>query len=214
MKALIALFALLLTAGSASAQCSGAQRRHAQLRWSESAKVVAPNHAWVAEVHPVLDADENRTPVILHECSGNGSWPLFTLERSAELHWAADSNHILVINEPLSGTNKLLLFSVASLTTGAQGSPSDGLDRSVKEALAERLGKDKHVQFYLPSFVSWKGDDLLLAVGGETYTAYVGPMSTYCYGMIISSSTLHVQNILSENELKTRTGHSCQVEDY
>jgi hypothetical protein len=202
---------LLLTAGNASAQCSGAPKNHARLQWSDSAKLIAPDHVWVVEVRPVLDADENRTPVSLHRCGGTGSWPLFTLERSAELHWAADSNHVLVINEPLSGTNKLIFFSVASLTTGTQGPSPDALNKGVNKALTQRLGQEKHIQFYLPSFVSWKGDDLLLAVGGETYPANVGPLASYCYGMRIDSSTLRVESILSEKELKTRTGHSCQV---
>jgi hypothetical protein len=163
----------------------------------------------VVEVHPVFDGDGNRTPVTLHRCGGTGSWPLFTLKRDAELRWGADSNHILVINEPLSLTNELLFFSVASLTTGTQGLPPDTLNRAVTEALTERLGKEKHVQFYLPSFVSWKGDDLLLAVGGETYTANVGPLASYCYGMRINISTLRVESVLSEKELKKSTGHSC-----
>jgi len=202
---------LLLATGAASAQCSDAPKLHTQLQWSETAKVVAPDHRWVAEVHPVLDADENRTPVTLHRCGGTGSWMLFTLERSAELHWGDDSNHILVVNEPLSGTNKLLLFSVPSLTTGTQGLPPDALDKAVNEALMERLGREKHAQFYLPSFMSWKGNDLLLAVGGATYAANAGPLTPYCYGMRINSSTLRVESILSEKELKTRTGHGCQV---
>ena len=136
---------LLLITGTASAQCSGAPKYHAQLQWSEPAQVGAPSHAWAAEVHPVLDADENRTPVTLHRRRDTGSWPLFTLERSAELHWGTDSNHVLVINEPLSGTNKLLFFSVASLITGTEASPPDGLDRAVNEALAERLGKKRSI---------------------------------------------------------------------
>jgi hypothetical protein len=208
---IIVVISLLLAAGTASAQCSGVPKFQAQLQWSEAAKIVAPNHRWVAEVHPVLDADENRTPVTLHRCGSTDSWPLFTLERKAELRWGADSNQILVVNEPLSGTNKLLLFSVPSLTTGTQGFPPDALDKAVNEALTERLGKENHAQFYLPSFVSWKGDDLLLAVGGATYAANVGPLTPYCYGMRINSSTLRVESILSEKELKTRTGHGCQV---
>jgi len=202
---------LLLPAGTASAQCPGVPKSPVQLQWSESAKVVAPNHVWVAEVHPVLDADENRTPVTIHKCGSTETWPLFTLQRSAELRWGADSNHILVVNEPLSGTNKLLLFSVPRLTTGAQGLPPEALDSAVNAALTERLGKERHAQFYLPTFVSWKGDDLLLAVGGATYAANGGPLIPYCYGMRINSSSLRVETILSEKELKTRTGHGCQV---
>jgi hypothetical protein len=164
----------------------------------------------VVEVRAVFDGDGNRTPVTLHKCGGTGSWPLFILARDAELHWGADSNHILVINEPLSGGNELLFFSVSSLTTGTQGLPPDTLNRAVKEALTERLGKEKYVDFYLPSFVSWKGNDLLLAVGGETDLGHDGPMDTYCYGMRINISTLRVESVLSEKELKKSTGHSCQ----
>lgn len=202
---------LLLTTGTTSAQCFGAPKLHAHLQWSEATKVVAPNHAWVVEVNPVLDADENRTPVTLHRCGGAGSWPLFTLERSAELHWGADSNHILVVNEPLNGTNKLLLFSVSSLTAGTAGVSPNALNRTVNEALTESLGKEKHIQFYLPNFISWKGDTLILAVGGATYAANDGPLTPYCYGMRINSSTLRVESILSEKELKTGTGRGCQV---
>jgi len=200
---------LLLSAGTASAQCSGGPKYHAQLHWSESAKVVAPDHAWVVEVHPVFDAYGNRTPVTLHKCGGTGSWPLFILARDAELHWGADSNHILVINEPLSLTNELLFFSVASLTTGTQGLTPDALDKAVKEALTERLGKEKQVQYYLPTLASWKGNDLLLAVGGETNLGHDGPLASYCYGVRINISTLRVESVLSEKELKTSAGHSC-----
>jgi hypothetical protein len=206
---LVGLF-LLFTATSWG-QCSGPARTHANLLWSEAAKVTSPDRAWEVEVHPVLDADENRSPVTIRKCGESKSWPLFTLRRSAEVFWSSDSEHILVVDQPLSGTNKLLLVSVASPSTGPQGGSPDALNKTVNETLAERLGKEKHVQFFLPNFVSWKGENLLLAVGGATYAAGDGPLVPYCYGMRINSSTLHVESVLSEKELKTSTGHSCQV---
>jgi len=201
---------LLLTATS-WAQCSFTSRTHGNLQWSELAKIIAPDGSWVVEVHPVLDADENRTPVTLHKCGESKSLPLFTLQRSAELYWSSDSKHVLVVNQPLSGTNKVLLFSVPRSATDTQEVPSDALDRTVNNVIVERLGKNKHIQFYLPTFGSWKDSSLLLAVGGETYAENVGPLDTYCYGLRINSDTLRVENVLAEKELKASTGHGCKT---
>ena len=184
---------------------------HAKLQWSEAAKATSPDRFWEVETHPVLNADENRSPVTIRKCGESKSWPLFTLQRSAEVFWSPDSKHVLVVNQPLSGTNKLLLFPLASLSTGTRGGAPDALDKAVNETLAERLGKERHVQFFLPNFVSWKGDNLLLAVGGATYAASDGPLVPYCYGMRVNSSIMRVESVLSEKELKTSTGHSCQV---
>jgi hypothetical protein len=162
-------------------------------------------------VHPVLDADENRSPVTIRKCGESKSSPLFTLQRSAEVFWSPDSKHVLVVNQPLSGTNKLLLFSVPSSPVRTSESASDNLDKTVTETLSDRLGKDRHVQFYLPTLVSWKDGSMLLAVGGETYLGDSGPLDTYCYGVRVNSNTLHVQSVLSEKELKVSTGHACRV---
>jgi len=202
---------LLLPPATSWGQCSGPARGHANLQWSEAAKVTSPDRIWEVLVHPVLNADENRSPVTIRKCGESKSWPLFALQRSAELFWSLDSKYVLIVNQPLSGTNRLLLFSVASFSTGTQGSAPDALNKTVNDTLAERLGQEKHVQFFLPKFVSWKGVDLLLAVGGATYAASDGPLVPYCYGMRINSSTLHVESVLSEKELKTTTGHSCEV---
>ena len=55
--------------------------------------MVAPNRSWVVEVHPILDADENRAPVIMQECGESKTWPLFILQRSAELYWSSDRKY-------------------------------------------------------------------------------------------------------------------------
>ncbi len=207
----LTLVGLLLFAPTLWGQCTGSAKIHANLQWSETAKVISPDRLWEVEAYPVLNADENRSPVTLRKCGEFKAWPLFTLRRSAEVFWSFDSKHVLVIDQPLSGTNKLLLVSVANSSAGIPGGAPDALDKRVNETLAERLGKEKHAQFFLPNFVSWKGDNLLLAVGGAAYSAGDGPLIPYCYGVRINSSTLLVESVLSEKELKTSTGHSCQV---
>ena len=158
----------LLVAGTCCAQCSGTSHIHARVQWSESAEVIAPDWSWAVQVRPVLDADENRTPVTIHKCGGSLSWPLFTLQRSAELYWSSDSRHLLFVNQPLSGTNKLLFFTVPKSATESPTSNSDALDEGVRDAIAERVGNGRHIiQFYLPTIASWNGGSVLLAVGAR-----------------------------------------------
>jgi hypothetical protein len=211
MRYLMLVGLWLLLTGTSSAQCSGTSKTNGSLQWSERSKVVSPDRAWVVEVHPVLDADENGSAVTIRNCGESKSLPLFTLQRSAELYWSSDSKHILVVNQPLSGTNKLLLFSIPSSATGASESAADTLNKIVNDALVERLGESRHIQFYLPTLVSWKASSMLLAVGGETYVGDSGPIDAYCYGLRINSKTLRVENVLSAKELKASTGRSCQV---
>lgn len=206
-------FAILLlsVSGACFAQCSGTSATHASLQWSEPVSIIAPDRNWVIEAHPILNADENRTPVTLRECRGSRAWPMFILERNAEIYWSPDSKHVLAIDEPVSGTRKLLLFSVASLTAGARGPPSDALDKVVSGDIAKRIRAGMHIQFYLPRFVSWKNNSLLLAIGGESYTANVGPLDVYCYGVQINTATSRVENVLPEGRLKAITAGGCQV---
>ena len=202
---------LLLFTGSCWAQCSGRTRPHAHLQWSEPVRVVAPDRAWVVEVHPILDADENRTPVTLHKCGESKSWPLFTLRRDADVYWSSDSKQLLVIDQPLSGGNKVLLFTVPKTGTEIAKAESDALDKAVRAVISEHVGEGKHITFYLPALASWKDRALLLAVGGEAYAGNGGPLDSYCYGLTINSDSLHVGEVLSEKQLKARTGRSCQV---
>ncbi len=190
-------------------------RTHAHLGWSDFATIVAPNGAWQVEVHPALTSDENLTPVLLRGCQKAGSWPLFILQRDADMYWGPDSRSLLVVNEPLAGSNKLLFFNVKALSEVKQTPAPDELDKAVKQVLLQRLGEKRHVEFYLPTFVSWKDSNLLLAVGGITFSGKIsesGPTASYCYGFLVNSDTLHIQDVLSAEELKAKFGAECQTD--
>jgi hypothetical protein len=175
---------------------------------------VAPNRAWQVEVHPVFTSGDNHTPVLLRGCKKAGSWPLFFLERDADMYWGPDSRSLLVVNEPLSGGNQLLFFNIDTLAEGKQTSAPDELDKAVEQVLIQRLGNSRRTEFYLPNLVSWKGSQLLLAVGGTTSYANSksGPVKEYCYGFMVNTDTLRVQKILSAKELKANSGAECQTD--
>lgn len=190
-----------------------APQTHAHLEWSMFAAIVAPNRAWQVEVHPALTSEENLTPVSLRGCRKAGSRPLFILQRDAEIYWGPDSNSLLVVNEPVDLGNQLLFFNVKASSEGKQTEAPDELDKEVQQVLFQHLGEKRHVDFYLPTFVSWKDSKLLLAVGGTTFSGKIresGPTASYCYGFLVNSDTLHIQDVLSAEELKAKFGAECE----
>ncbi|MBM7126213.1 hypothetical protein ACFFJT_02075 [Dyella flava] len=115
------------------------------------------------------------------------------------------------MNEPLSGSNQLLMFDVKSLSEGKQLQSPGRIDEAVKHVLSKQLEGKRHIVSYLPRFVSWKDSSLVLAVGGATSPEGDGPMTPYCFGLLVNNSTLQVQGILPAGELKTRFGADCQI---
>jgi len=108
----------------------------------------------------------------------------------------------LVINE--------LLFNTASVRGDAEGKAKQ-IDDVVKRRRSQELGEKRHVEFYLPQFVSWKAGDLVIAVGGATSSGGDGPMSSYCYGFLIDIGTRQVRAALPEAGLKAKFGKECRV---
>ena len=189
-------------------------RTHSQLQWSEYATVVAPNDAWQVEVHPVLTSGENQTPVILRGCQKSGSWPLFILERDADIYWGPKSKNLLMVNKPLSGGNQLLFFDIKAVSEGKQAQAVSTLDERVKQAVLQRLGQKTVTGFYLPTFISWNESRLLFAAGGNAFYGKrneSGPIKEYCYGLMIDTNTLQIQEVLSAKQLKARFGAECQT---
>ena len=191
--------------------CAARVQENARLHWSMPARVPAPNRRWQIEVTPKLDDSENRTPVSLTLCDGSASWPLFTLQRSARVHWSADGEQLLVINEPLSGTRQLLFFSIRGARTGAHVVPTSALEKVVTDTIAHRIGVRKSVEFYLPKLLSWRGRELFLTVGGQSSAAPSGPFESYCFGVALDSETFQVKNVISEKVLRARWRRSCDI---
>jgi hypothetical protein len=133
-----------------------------RLQSSEPAKLLAPDHAWQIETHPKLNSEENQTPVSLRSCANSGLIPLFVLQRSAEAYWSPRNSAILIVDEPLSGTSRLLLFNVKAVSQGSKQEAPDTINLNVRDAIASQLGDKRHVEFYLPRYVRWNGNRLLL----------------------------------------------------
>jgi hypothetical protein len=204
------LLTVLLT-GVSGQPCSGASGENAHLHWSEPADVVSPDRSLRVEVRPTDDSDDHGTAVALHFCGRPNSRLLFTLRRDADLYWSADSQRLLIIDRPFSETGQLLLFSVHDAAEGTEAldHATNTVDAAVRKVLVKHLGPGNKVEFFQPSYRSWNGNTLLLAVGGATSTRNIGPMKGYCYGVMVNSDTRRVEQVISAQDLKRRTGNGC-----
>jgi hypothetical protein len=186
----------------AAASCSRAASDHAHIQWSEPATIVSPDRTWQVNVQPDFGADENRAPVTLQKCGESHASTLFVLDRNADLYWRADSSQLLIINQPGSGASELALFDTAS-STGTTAMPSSSLDKDARSAVQGALGAARKIQFYLMNFVAWYAEHAVLSVSGATSSGGDGPMSPYCYGVVLDTRHARVQKIMQEDELKS-----------
>lgn len=140
MKTYIMLGIPLLLTGAAFAQCSSAPQSHARLQWSKATKLVSPDGAWELEVQPVLQSNENHTPVRLRNCQGAGLRTLLTLQRSAEAYWGPGGKNLLIINESVANSSELLLFETASANRSMEDEAAQRIDDVVRGRLQRELG--------------------------------------------------------------------------
>lgn len=203
MKTLFFCFALIFSV------VPGAQAQHLDhttfLQWSEKVSIKSPNGQYQLEVHPILTDEENHSPVVLRRLDNNYVQTLLTLDRAAQAVWSPNSRELLIINQPAVDNYRVRLFSVNSQKVR---SDTDSLLRS---AVRSHLGSSKTMEYYLPKFVSWKENVLVLAVGGTSSIGINKPMFPYCFGVKVDGTSGEVLSMFSESELKNQYHASCRL---
>lgn len=207
----LATLGLLLLSQGARASCEGVMENHAHIQWSDPARVISPDRAWQVEVRPDLKSDENESEVSLRRCSDGTSSKLFTLERSAEIHWEPDGGHLLVLNQPGADVSRLMLVDEKSRFVAGQSPLSLDVDEALRREIRQRLGANRNIAFYLLNFVSWNDKTLVLSVVGATSTGASGPMTPYCYGAVINSHSARIKSILSAQDLQSKFNTKCEI---
>jgi hypothetical protein len=202
------LSVILYLAVAGVTDCGQAASSGNHIQWSESAVMPAPGRLAQVEVHPILNADENASPVLLRFCPQGRTHHLLTLERSADVYWGTDSHALLVINQPGADQYKV---SVVKIREKNGDVVENVLDNGILAHVPMIKDHDRHVVFYLPRFVSWTSRTLVLSIGGATAAKGNGPMSSYCYGVAIDSQTLEISEWISADDLKTKFGAECQL---
>jgi len=186
-----------------SACANAATTEGAHIQWSEPTKLYSPNGVWKIETHPVLKSDENETPVTLSRGGSSVESQLFILSRAADVYWGPDRDRLLVINQPVANSYELNLFDLKRIEKGNDLKYDDRLDRKIKKDLGKQMQQGQSIVFFLPSFVAWESDNLVLAVGGAVSEGQGGPMIGYCYGVIVDSLRQKVTKVLSTVELQS-----------
>ncbi len=169
------LAAAILAPSHAVPACRSPGEKQAHLQWSEPNTVVAPNRTWAAEVRPVLTADENASPLVLYRCGGKQAVTVMRLSRSADLVWSDDGRTLLVIEQAAAESYSIRLFRIRMDGENVSVSEKPGVDKSIRAAVAQRLGPRSKIQFYTPVLVAWKRDQLSLGIKGNLSERVPGP---------------------------------------
>lgn len=204
--------ALLAISCIATASCV-ATKSSGEIQWSERSSIVSPNHVWRLEVHPNLASDDNESPVAVVNCKTNASYPIFVLDRMAYSYWSPNGDNLVIINESGVDVYNVLFFDIKSSSTFNPSQTFNVLNKKIENVIFNKLGKNRFVHFYLPTFVSWTDGELVLAVGGATTSpgAY-GPMTPYCFGIVVDTGTQNIKSVVSADELKHEFSNTeCRV---
>jgi hypothetical protein len=169
------------------------------LHWSERAMVKSPDRQFQIEVHPILTDEENHSPVVIHRLYDGREWELFTLTRAAHVLWSPDSHRILVIDEPTADNYEVRLYSPDGKRTETD------TDRMMRSAVASQIAQGRSINFYHPTFVSWKDNELLIAVGGTSYKGIPSPFESFCFAVSVDSDS---GKVLSTNK---RSESHCRL---
>lgn len=204
-----------LPAAAADAPACGAPAREAAaLHWSEPMRVASPSRDWAIDVDAQagLRSDDNATPVALIRCSDGRRMPLFVLTRAAQLHWSPRGDALLVLDRPGAGHDELRFYDAGRLA--AHGAPRDAarIDRVVRDAVRARLGPSNTIAFYALSVASWRNDRLTLSIALQAVDGATGPLRPFCYGLVLDTSTMAIEAVLSGAEAKRRDPNApCRV---
>ena len=205
----------LVTAGERPVQCGAAGARRVHLQWSDSVEAVSPGGGFEVRVLPNFSSDErsveNETPVVLGRCKDGIVHRIFTLHRDAELFWGPGDAGVVVVEQRTADWYTLSFFRTIPWQGGSAAQSDPHLDEAVLAAIRRRLPADRKIGFYLPRVISWVGTEIALAIGGTTYPRQDGPGKSYCYGVIVSSETLHISRVLSASELRSSYHARCRV---
>lgn len=175
------------------------------LQWSQAKTIKSPNHRFRIEVHPILTDAENHSPVVVRALADHRTWRLFTLTRSAQAEWSPDSQRILIIDQPTSDRYYIRLFTTDGKSVGADS------DNMVRSEVIKMIGPERTTEFYLPTFVSWNRNEVLLAVGGTSSRGINKPMEPYCFGVRIDDVSVKVLNTFSKDALKQEFNSTCRT---
>ena len=169
----------------------------AYLHWSAPKKSVSPDHAWELAVFPIYRDGGNHSPVVVRKRRGGRANLVLTLQRDANFYWGSGSR-LLIIDDPITTPRSILLFRLGSTGAVTRLRPTPDLDADIRARVLGALGRTKAVVFYIPTFGSWTGSQLVLRLGGTFVHGTTGPMTSYCYRVTVDSRTAKVESMAKE----------------
>jgi hypothetical protein len=164
---------------------------HVRLHWSQPLKAWSPDHAWELTVSPVLNAQENRTTVVVRRRGVAHANVVLTLRRDADAYWCGDGR-MLIIDAPVADSYDVLLFRRGRPGRVTRLRAVSGLDTDMRNRLRRALGPGRDIVFYLPTFASWAGSRLTLMLGGTTTRGASGLMTPFCFRVAVDTRTARV----------------------
>jgi len=174
------VFSLLVAGSALSANCPAAISPSMVMQWSTRAESTSPNRAWSIKVKPALRVQNNRTPVLITDCSTGRSRVLFYLARKAIVRWGGDGNQVIIIDQPGAGMADFQLLRLQRGKSGPTIQDSTSAKTSLQGFIHGLLKPKEEVAFTFIKVGGWKASRASLLISGVAKMAGGGETRPFC----------------------------------
>ena len=175
------------------------------IHWmSGNDKIISPDQTWELDIVPNVDGDSS--PVYLRKPGQDKTHLLFEFGRDGMIFWKGDA--LFVEDRASSSTYSIMLFNpLSNYPHQRQGLVLDEIVR----AEVRRKVKNEEIYHYYPHFVSWTGNELVVAVATGTVKYGTGQSGmSPCLGYEIDAQSLEIKASLTDKELLEKYNLDCE----
>ncbi len=203
----LAIGLLLVSAEAHGGPCTPSADQAVRIHWSETRIVFSPSCKWALEIDSI--GTDGPAKVRIRKIGGGPPHFLFAVRRDAEVRWAGNDTALVVRDMQFSDRYNLLLFD--PIDAYQDQKKALWINNVIREAVKHELKPRDNLTYYLPDLVQWKNGKVVVSVGVVTVTGDSGPFTSHCFGYEIGRQSLRIGKELSQANLKTQFGTTCQI---
>lgn len=179
----------------------------AELHWSDSAVIMAPNCFASIEVRADPQGDLGAKVYLLRADKADVQMP-FDVFRDGTLYWDHSGNRLAFQDAYSFGVYRLWLFDIESDATMRPHSILS--DEALRKSVESRLNPGESIARYWPDIGRWLSASALVTVRIQTLSGDSGPLTERCFGFLVSTVREDQISEVADSDLQEMYKANCR----